>query len=137
MQSLTKNSTDTGIKTLMSLKFINFLKENKTFTLWCLLGLPQSQASPSPIQVLTVKTVVSLLEKANHPTKVAMKAGFLSKAVEASTARLLYFSPSSLNFVPFLFVLRFYGPVNPVGSCRARSVYITTRLLGRLSPLSG
>ena len=36
-----------------------------------------------------------------------------------------------------LFVLRFYGPVNPKGSCRARSVYLTTRLLGRLSPLSG
>ena len=37
----------------------------------------------------------------------------------------------------FLFVLRFYGPVNPMGSCRARSVYLTTRLLGKLSPLSG
>ena len=36
-----------------------------------------------------------------------------------------------------LFVLRFYGPINPMGSCRARSVYLTTRLLGRLSPLSG
>ena len=36
-----------------------------------------------------------------------------------------------------LFVLRFYGPVNPMGSCRALSVYLTTRLLGRLSPLSG
>ena len=36
-----------------------------------------------------------------------------------------------------LFVLRFYSPVNPVGSCQARSVYLTTRLLGRLSPLSG
>ena len=36
-----------------------------------------------------------------------------------------------------LFVLRFYGPVNPMGSCRAQSVYLTTRLLGRLSPLSG
>ena len=35
-----------------------------------------------------------------------------------------------------LFVLRFYGPVNPMGSCRARSVYLTTHLLGRLSPLS-
>ena len=35
-----------------------------------------------------------------------------------------------------LFVLRFYGPVNPMGSCRARSVYLATRLLGRLSPLS-
>ena len=39
--------------------------------------------------------------------------------------------------VVILFVLRFYGPVNPMGSCRARSVYLTTRLLGRLSPLSG
>ena len=36
-----------------------------------------------------------------------------------------------------LFVLKFYGPVNPIGSCRARSVYLTTRLLDRLSPLSG
>ena len=36
-----------------------------------------------------------------------------------------------------LFVMRFYGPVNPMGSCRARSVYLTTRLLGKLSPLSG
>ena len=35
-----------------------------------------------------------------------------------------------------LFVLRFYGPVNPIGLCRARSGYLTTRLLGRLSPLS-
>ena len=35
--------------------------------------------------------------------------------------------------VVILFVLRFYGPVNPIGSCRARSVYLTTRLLGRLS----
>ena len=33
-----------------------------------------------------------------------------------------------------LFVLRFYGPVNPTGSCRAQSVYLTTHLLGSLSP---
>ena len=31
-----------------------------------------------------------------------------------------------------LFVLRFYGPVNPMGSCRARSVYLATLLLNRL-----
>ena len=46
------------------------------------------------------------------------------------------------NFMTFTvtfrtFVLRFYGPVNPMGSCRAQSVYLTTRLLGRLSPLGG
>ena len=40
-------------------------------------------------------------------------------------------------FFPKRSLLRFYGPVNPMGSCRARSVYLTTRLLGRLSPLSG
>ena len=34
-----------------------------------------------------------------------------------------------------LFVLRFYGPVNPMGSCWARSVYLTTRLLGSLRQL--
>ena len=28
-------------------------------------------------------------------------------------------------------------PSQPSGSCRGRSVYLTTRLLGRLSPLSG
>ena len=43
----------------------------------------------------------------------------------------------SSGFKEDLFVLRLYGPVNPMGSCRARSVYLTTRLLGRLSPLSG
>ena len=36
----------------------------------------------------------------------------------------------------YLFVLRFYSPVNPMGSCQARSVYLTTHLLGRLCPLS-
>ena len=35
------------------------------------------------------------------------------------------------------FVLTYYGLVNPLRSCRALSVYLTTRLLGRLSPLSG
>ena len=46
-------------------------------------------------------------------------------------------SPFMFVIVLPLFVLRFYGPVNPMRSCRARSVYLTTRLLGRLSPLSG
>ena len=31
-----------------------------------------------------------------------------------------------------LFVLRFYGPVNPMESCRTRLVYLATRLLGGL-----
>ena len=44
---------------------------------------------------------------------------------------------SILLLLVCLFVLRFCSPVNPMGSCRARSVYLTTLLLGRLSPLSG
>ena len=32
-----------------------------------------------------------------------------------------------------MIVLRFYSPVNPLGSCREQSVYLTTLLLGRLS----
>ena len=48
-----------------------------------------------------------------------------------------YFS-QNLGYTSYaLFVLRFYGPVNPMWSCRAQSVYLTTRLLDRLSPLSG
>ena len=35
-----------------------------------------------------------------------------------------------------LFVLRFYGPVNPMGSCQAQSICLITLLLGRLSSLS-
>ena len=31
-----------------------------------------------------------------------------------------------------MFVLRFYGLVNPLGSCRAWSVYLTTLFLGRV-----
>ena len=45
--------------------------------------------------------------------------------------------PMTISLCVCLFVLRFYGPVNPVVSCRARSVYLYTRLLVRLSPLSG
>ena len=44
-------------------------------------------------------------------------------------------SPRSASW-QFVCVLRFYDQVNPVRSCRARSVYLTTLLLGRLSPAS-
>ena len=37
--------------------------------------------------------------------------------------------------VYLLFVLKSYSPINRMGSCRVRSVYLTTLLLGRLSPL--
>ena len=37
----------------------------------------------------------------------------------------------------FLICVEVLRPRNPMGSCWARSVYLTTYLLGRLSPLSG
>ena len=49
---------------------------------------------------------------------------------------IYFFFCISPSFGVCLFVLRFYGPVNPMGSCRAWSVYLTTLLQGRLSPLS-
>ena len=36
----------------------------------------------------------------------------------------------------FVLGLRLYGPLNLLGSCRARPVYLTTLLLGSLSNLS-
>ena len=42
-----------------------------------------------------------------------------------------------LSWIVTVFVLRFYDPVNPMRSCGAWSVYLTTRLLDRLSPLNG
>ena len=51
---------------------------------------------------------------------------------------IFFISPEKhMLWVLIRLMLRFYGPVNPMGSCRARSVYLTTRLLGRLSLLSG
>ena len=41
-----------------------------------------------------------------------------------------------MNYLDSLFSLRFYGQVNPIGSCRALSVYLATLLLGRHSPIS-
>ena len=47
---------------------------------------------------------------------------------------LLEMSLINILQLKVLFVLRFYDSLN---LCRARSVYLTTLFLGRLSPLSG
>ena len=51
--------------------------------------------------------------------------------IRSASARCLQ-SRANMTCTLSMFVLRFYGPVKPLGSCRAWSV-----LLGRLSPLSG
>ena len=72
---------------------------------------------------------------------VYLTTHFLDRLSSISSLPILvhFLSPETDNCPSedCLVVLRFYGPVNPMGSCRARSVYLTTRLLGRLSPLSG
>ena len=53
---------------------------------------------------------------------------------------LIFPREQDLTFPAYIFtdfVLRFYGSVNPIGSCKALSVYLTTLLLDRLCPLSG
>ena len=40
------------------------------------------------------------------------------------------FSTKAILYRHYLFVLRFYGPVNPMGSCRAQSVYLNTNWAG-------
>ena len=57
--------------------------------------------------------------------------------IKELTRNIIIFQTGVTTKLFCLFVLRFYGPVNPMGSCRARSVYLTTRVLGRFSPLSG
>ena len=42
-----------------------------------------------------------------------------------------------INAFKLMFVLKFYGLVNPMESCWAQSVNVTTLLLGRLSPQRG
>ena len=67
------------------------------------------------------------------------KACFSSKVQYCAVILYLYLKGKTGKEIhgKFVFVLRFYGPANPMGSCRARSVYLTTHLLGRLSSLSG
>ena len=45
--------------------------------------------------------------------------------------RLVWTKYESYLYILHLFVFRFYCQVNPMGSCRAWSVYLTTFLLGK------
>ena len=80
------------------------------------------------------------LDPNQTPYSVASDLGLhcVHKLVSPNTNMFLWQPIRNLYQIQVcLFVLRFYGPVNPMESCQAQSVYLTTRLLGRLSPLSG
>ena len=102
--------------------------KNKDFkTIFCSAGNQCYQRKVVPQVNLVIPPVVNRLTSVGELRAVAIK-----HLAELSVEHEFF-----CHFFLSLFVLRFYGPVNPMGSCRARSVYLTTRLLGRLSPLSG
>ena len=91
---------------------------------------------------LNIRDIRAFSEKKKKKKKKKKKIGKVRahKKVGKSRACLKaykYHCCRANSYCLCLFVLRFYGPVNPMGSCRARSVYLTTRLLGMLSSLSG
>ena len=92
---------------------------------------PENCLDPSGIQTHDIPFKSRVRQPLGHPNQepvVDFKCIYKQYQIMIS-------HPLSFGFVQV--VLRFYGPVNPMGSCRARSVYLTTRLLGRLSPPSG
>ena len=113
------------------------------------LGFPD-QVSAISIQHIPLEAIVQFPMSANKMILLLMwsaswsyslclyenKWSFTTQNVSVVICFYFCFQTFSHVFV-CLFVLRFYGPVNPIGPCRARSVYLTTRLLGRFSPLSG
>ena len=117
------NSDSCNISTLLNRTFIHLPHIKKLFMSFC--GIKNVEADAlswlKNIEILDISYNTALNFKGMH--------------------NVLYdLANSSLRILDVfvcLYVLRFYGPVNPIGSCRARSVYLTTRLLGRLSPLSG
>ena len=66
------------------------------------------------------------------PDQLASSEANSSGSTQFAKAGYIGSAGQGLSNGSCLFVLRFYGPVNPMGS-----VYLTTHLLGRLSPLSG
>ena len=60
------------------------------------------------------------------------------KSKELGWALLNEIKTQTILLLPFpRRFLRFYGSINQLGSCRARSIYLTTLFLDRLIPLSG
>ena len=78
------------------------------------------------------KFQITMFPARRQPAQICQKLQVMCKVGK----RYLCHTPTA-KVQMICFVLKFYGPVSPIGSCQARSVYLTTRLLGRLSPLSG
>ena len=103
---------------------------------------PLGKSSQGCSWSLEIKSAFSLFPKLKSWLSIFLvpPAQWLSCQSICLTGRLWVRSPTKDTKtcqLHCLFVLVFYGPVNLMGSCRAWSVYLTTRLLGRISPPSG
>ena len=83
---------------------------------------------------LQVSSLSTTIQEISNPLKCIVVYPIVGKFVKKMSVRTLIKGFGKVNYfdvgfdIPIcLFVLRFYGPVNPMGSCRARSVYLTTR----------
>ena len=106
-----------------NLKYFSYFSQETGFDISCKLSL---------METICIKCQI-LFSGKNKKNFINLSSAELAQRVVKVKAP----DGRDIKIAYCLFVLRFYGPVNPMGSCRARSVYLTTRLLGRLSPLSG
>ena len=101
----------------------------------------QNGVRKSFLNVICLLNVLYILVKYHKNILTCFKVMVCTNFLQFWRQGEITHGPSQLElsflYLRFLFALRFYGPINPMGSCRAQSVYLTTRLLGRLSPLSG
>ena len=74
-----------------------------------------------------------MIEGTYSPDTAHTVFGAMFTSISFYMASFIYICLDTIAYRFYLFVLRFYGPVNTIGSCRAQSVYLTTSLLGRLS----
>ena len=124
---------------------------NSSTSLNCFLQAPQIWISSTAIteinrnkrisRLLSLKNIASWVKKKQQITSWIFECAFGADPDQlalqfAKKKKKKSFQDTYHHFI-ILFVLRFYGPVNPMGSCQARSVYLTTRFLGKLSPLGG
>ena len=109
------------------------------------VGKPTNRRARTETGTTMAATMASTSEQEEYyHQQVVLKSGPRKPKLEQITLAnlsvanlaILYKLVGESRLHACLFVLRFYGPVNPMGSCRAWSVYLTTHLLGRLSPLS-
>ena len=98
------------------------------FTITCTDEMPSKFITILTLNIWTSQflTIVLKFEQFNLTTCLSVRTAHVANRVDPI---------QTMHSAVSVCVLRFYGPVNPMESW-AQSVYLTTHLLGRLSPLS-